>query len=69
MHQEFRRYFLAITVVEIIEAYELSYGQWGIFLFACASKGKVGITFDNLVSRFKYNLARVVCRLKQNVGT
>ena len=39
------------TVVEIFEAYELSYGQWGIFLFAWASVHKVGMTIDNFVGR------------------
>ena len=60
---------VSITVVEIIEAYELSYGQWGIFLFACAFVRKVGTTFDKLVSTLKHNLVQVVCRLKRNVGT
>ena len=56
-------------MVEIFEAYELSYGQWGIFLFACASVHKVGTTFDNLVSRLTDHLIYAVGRLKRNVGT
>ena len=42
---------LEYTVVEIIEAYELSYGQWGIFLFAWAFIREVGMMIDNFVGR------------------
>ena len=60
---------LGYTVVEIFEAYELSYGQWGIFLFACASVNKVGTTVENLVSKLTDNLIHAIGRLKRNVGT
>ena len=56
-------------MVEIIEAYELSYGQWGIFLFACASVHKVGTTVENLVSKLTDNLIHAVSRFKRKVGT
>ena len=56
-------------MVEIIEAYELSYGQWGIFLFACALVHKVGMTIDNFVRRLTENFIHKVGKPKRNVGT
>ena len=47
---------LPYTGVEIIEAYELSYEQWGIFLFTCAFLRKVSTTFDKLVSTLKHQI-------------
>ena len=56
------------TVVEIIEAYELSYGQWGILAFACALVHNIGTTVDNFVSRLTENFIHTVCKPKRNVG-
>ena len=56
---------LPYTVVEIIEAYELSFGQWGIFLFACAFVREVGMTIDNFVGRLNLKFIEHLARTYQ----
>ena len=55
-------------MVEVIESYKLSYGQWGIFLFACASIREVGMAIDKFVRRLTLNFIHTVCKPKRNVG-